>query len=68
MSEDNDQSFAEKIFSKVAEQFGSGKAADAHEQVKQRYNRIDEINRQLEEGDEPNKDIFEKEPFSGENF
>jgi hypothetical protein len=69
MAKDEDnQSFAEKIFSKVAKQFGSGGAAEAHEQVKQRYNQLDEVARQLEEGDDPNSDIFEKEPFSGENF
>jgi len=62
------QSFMEKILSKVAKQFGSGTAAEAQSQIKQRYNQLDEINRQLEEGDDPNKDIFEKEPFKGENF
>jgi len=62
------QSLIEKVLSKVAKQFGSGTAAEAQDQIKQRYNRLDEINRQLEEGDDPNKDIFEKEPFKGKNF
>jgi hypothetical protein len=52
----------------VTEQFTSGKAADAHDAIRQRHNRLDEINRQLEEGDDPNKEIFEKDPFAGSDF
>lgn len=64
----SDKSFAEKVFETVTKQFTSGKAADAHDAVRTRYNKLDEINRQLEEGDDPNQEIFEKDPFQGENF
>jgi hypothetical protein len=63
-----DKSFAEKVFEKVTRQFTSGTAGEAHDKLVQRRNRLDEINRQLEEGDDPNKDIFEKDSTPLKDF
>lgn len=62
------EDFVKKVWETVSEQFTSGKAGEAHDDIRRRYNKLDEINRQLEEGDDPNSDIFEKDPFQGENF
>lgn len=62
------EDLAGKVWETVSKQFTSGKAADAHDEIKRRYNKLDEINRQLEEGDDPNADIFEKDPFEGKDF
>ena len=59
------EKFAQDVWEKVSKQFTSGKAGEAHDLVKQRHNKLDEINRQLEEGDDPNSDIFEKQDFKG---
>lgn len=63
-----DKEFVEKVIDTVTEQFTSGEAAKAHDAIRQRHNRLDEINRQLEEGDDPNQEIFEKDPFAGRDF
>jgi hypothetical protein len=69
MAEDKkEQSLIEKALSWGAKQLASGTAASAHKQLSENRNAIDEVAKVLEEGDDPNRAIFEKDPFQGENF